>query len=89
MLQTCCYQTPPDRRQWFDSSLLRRTIQRQLSLKLTFALTGTTAEAHHGLPIARCLTDGSNMRIADLKDLLMEGVAAFRRKRQQTTLTGP
>jgi hypothetical protein len=44
---------------------LRRTIQRQLSPKLTFALTGTTAEAHHGLPIARCLTDGSNMRIAD------------------------
>jgi hypothetical protein len=28
---------------------------------------------------------GSFMRIADLKDLLMEGVAAFRRKRQQTT----
>jgi hypothetical protein len=37
------------------------------------------------LPITEHLATGSFMRIADLKDLLMEGVAAFRRKRQQTT----
>ena len=32
---------------------------------------------------AKHLMNGGYMRIADLKDLLMEGVAAFRRKRQQ------
>ena len=35
--------------QWVDSSLLRRTIPRQLSPKLTFALAETTAGGRHGL----------------------------------------
>ena len=49
------YRTPTDRDQWVDFGMLRRTTQRQLSPKLTFALTETTAGARHGLPVAGCL----------------------------------
>ena len=76
---------PPGRWQLLDPGVLHRTTQRQLSPKLTFAAAETTYGAGDGLLVARCSLDGGNMRIADIKDLLMEGVAAFGRKRQQTT----
>jgi hypothetical protein len=46
---------------------LRRTIQRQLSPKLTFALAETTYGTGDGLLVARCSLDGGNMRIADMQ----------------------
>ena len=61
------YRTPTDRDQWVDFGMLRRTTQRQLSPKLTFALTETTAGARHGLPVAGCLMGDSCMRIADMQ----------------------
>jgi hypothetical protein len=64
---------------------LHRTIQRQLSPKRPFAAVVAAVGPASGPLFTKLSLTGSNMRIADLKDLLMEGVAAFRRKRQQTT----
>lgn len=46
--------------------MLRCTIQRLLSPKLTFALTGATYGTGHGMPVARSFMSGSYMRKADL-----------------------
>ena len=54
--------------------LLHRTIQRQLSPKLTFAVAETTCGTGDGLLMVGCKLDGGNMRIADLFDSSRVGV---------------
>ena len=68
-----CYQpadcrTAPDRRQWVDTTLLRRTIQRQLSPKRSLASGEAAARTGHDLLISKHPAIGSNMRIADMRE---------------------
>jgi hypothetical protein len=48
--------------------VLRRTIQRQLLPKLTFALAETTYGTGDGLLVARWSLDGGNMRTEDIRE---------------------
>jgi hypothetical protein len=57
---------------WAECGLLRRTIERQLSRKPTFLPGAASGAVGHDLSFTKHPAIGSYMRIADLKQFLIE-----------------